>query len=72
MERILYLALQVFPLSSLAANINLLSIEWTKRLQSFFLKQIVLKYKMRSGGIMKYTFHQCFINMWKLMMNQFF
>ena len=40
MERVLYLALQVFPLSSLATNINLLSIEWTKRLQSFFLETI--------------------------------
>ena len=40
MERILYLALQVFPLSSLATNINLLSIEWSKRLQSFFLETI--------------------------------
>jgi len=40
MERVLYLALQVFPLSSLATNINLLSIEWSKRLQSFFLETI--------------------------------
>ena len=40
MERVLYLALQVFPLSSLATNMNLLSIEWSKRLQSFFLETI--------------------------------